>query len=382
MPRWNVDFNMRFEGQNPEVVKNVAMAHALSRVIRSIPITPDVRDKLDALNIMRAVRGTTGIEGIELSEDEVRQIMEASGKQHVLSSSRSREEREVQNAQKVMSFVVNQLTEIPDTPLTESIIRKIHDITTKNINYPRNIPGRYRSHDVQAGTYLPPEASKVRGLMRDFIDWFNNGSAASWDPIVRAFVAHFFVISIHPFGDGNGRTARGVESFLLYKAGVNARGFYSLANFFYRRRPEYVEILDHVRFETNGDLTPFVLFALKGLVSELEEVHNEVLDNVKIIAYRDFAQERLRLTGKLGTSAGVRLLRFISYISHGESVSLKSIRAGEHKLSALYGKMTAKTLSRDIQFLRHNELIIVNGDELRANLDIMTRYTPPFEIVA
>ena len=76
--------------------------------------------------------------------------------------------------------------------------------------------------------------------MTEFVEWFNSGVAASWDPVVRAVVAHFYLASIHPFGDGNGRTSRAVESFLLYGAGVNARGFFSLANYFYRNRQEYV----------------------------------------------------------------------------------------------------------------------------------------------
>ena len=49
-------------------------------------------------------------------------------------------------------------------------------------------------------------------------------------------------------------------------------------------------------------------------------------------------------------------------------------------MSPLYRNVTTKTLSRDLNFLKQHELIIVEGDELRANLDIMTRYTPPFEL--
>jgi Fic family protein len=89
--------------------------------------------------------------------------------------------------------------------------------------------------------------------MAEFFKWFNSGSAAHWNPVIRAIVAHFYVISIHPFGDGNGRTSRAVESYLLYQAGVNARGYYSLANYYYRNRPEYVSMLDHVRFVSDPD---------------------------------------------------------------------------------------------------------------------------------
>jgi Fic family protein len=357
------------------------MAHALAGVIRDIPILPSIKYRLDALNILRAVRGTTGIEGIELTEDEVRKVMESPHRKPVLSPNRSREEQEVRNAQKLMSYVVKELTRDANIPLTEKLIRTIHRMTTRDIDYPNNIPGKYRSHDVSARTYIPPSGGDVKRLMNEFIRWFNTGVSTAWDAIIKAIIAHFYIISIHPFGDGNGRTARGIESFLLYQAGVNAHGFYSLANYYYQHRQEYVQYLDHVRFQTNGDLTPFVLFALKGLVGELQQVHSEVLTNVKSIAFRDYAREQLTSHDKLRSSAGERMSLLLVYLSDGEVVSLKAIRSGKHILSGLYHKLTTKTLSRDINFLKQYELVIVNGDELRANLDIMTRYTPPLESI-
>jgi hypothetical protein len=214
--------------------------------------------------------------------------------------------------------------------------------------------------------------------MKEFIHWFNEGEPTLWDPIIRAIVAHFYVVSIHPFGDGNGRTARGVESLLLYQSGVNARGFYSLANFYYRNREKYVQTLDQVRFQTNGNLTPFVLFALQGLVEELESLHNEVIAEVQIISFRDYVREELATSGKIGTRAGERMLHLALELG-AEPVSLKALRSGKHPLSRLYRSVTAKTLSRDIAFLREHELIVINGDNMIANLDLMTRYTPPFE---
>lgn len=381
MPRWDVHFNTHVDSRDSEIVSRIAMAHAFASVIRDIPIPPRVKDRLDALNILRAVRGTTGIEGIELTEEEVEQIMESPRKKPVLPPNRSREEQEARNAHRVMSYIVKELTRDPNIPLTERLIRAIHRITTKDIDYPNNIPGQYRTHDVSVGSYLPPRGEDVKKLMKEFIRWFNSGAPVAWDPIIRALIAHFYVISIHPFGDGNGRMARGIESFLLYQARVNARSFYSLANYYYQRRQEYVQLLDHVRFQTNGDLTPFIFFALRGLVSELQQVHTEVLANVKIIAFRDYAREQLAVYGKLGSSAGERMSSLLAYLSDGEKVSLKAVRGGKHSLSRLYGKLTNKTLSRDISFLKQHELIIVEGDELRANLDVMTRYTPPLESI-
>ena len=271
MPEWKVHFDMRVSTGHAEVLSCLARVHALAPVISGIPIPPAAQERIDRLNILRAVRGTTGIEGSELTEEEVRSVLEAPAGKKVLPPNRAREEQEARNAGEVMRYVATTGYQ----HVSEALIRKIHELTTQNIDYRDNVPGQYRSHSTGAGTYTPPRTGEeVRHLMQEFVRWFNDGPPQDWDPIIRAVVAHFYIVSILPFGDGNGRTSRGVESFILYRAGVNVRGFYSLANHYYQHRDEYVRLLDHVRFETEGDLTPFILFALRGLLSELQAVRS------------------------------------------------------------------------------------------------------------
>ncbi len=376
MPKWQVHFNMRVDTLNPEIVNLVANVHAFSKVIRSIPIPPRVQRYLDALNIMRAIRGTTGIEGTELTENEVLQIMAAPRKKQVLPKSRKRDEQEARNADVLMRYIAQNLARNRNIPLSEELICRIHEILTRDIDYPNNIPGEYRNHAISAGTYIPPTTGdEVRKLMTEFIDWLNNGPPKQWDLAIRAVVAHFYVVSIHPFGDGNGRASRGVESFLLYKAGINARGFYSLANYYYSHRAEYVQMLDYVRFETDSDLTPFVLFALRGLAEELEEVHSEVLAQVLIISYRDYVRETLEIHNKLGTPPGERMFHFLLELT--ESVSIKELRGRKHKLSRYYAGLSNKTLSRDLNFFEKNKLVVIKGDQLQPNVNAMTRFIPP-----
>ncbi len=376
MPRWDVNFKMRVATTSPVIVQLVANINAFSKVIRNIPLPPRVQKHLDALNIMRAIRGTTGIEGTELSEDEVLQIMRTPRRKNVLPKSRQRDEQETRNAEVLMRYISRNLVRNPNLSLTEDLICRIHEILTQDINYPNNIPGKYRTHAVSAGTYVPPTTGdEVSKLMAEFIDWLNNGPPKEWDLAIQAIVTHFYLVSIHPFGDGNGRMSRGAESFMLYKAGINARGFYSLANYYYRYRAEYVQMLDHVRFETNDDLTPFVLFALKGLAEELEDVHSEVLNQVLIIAYRDFVREVLERHRKLGTPSGERMFYFL--LGLNEPVSIKELRQGKHSLSRYYQGLSQKTLSRDLNFFLNNKLIMIDRDQLQPNVNAMTGFVPP-----
>lgn len=375
LPSWDVHFRLFVQTQNAELVAMVAKIHALASVIRGIPIPPYLRDKLDTLNIVRAVRGTTGIEGTEVSEDEVREILEATEDEQVLPASRARDEKEVRNATELMYRVSEILGQDLHAPITERLIREFHFITTNGIDYPHNLPGEYRAFPVHVGAYSPPQTGEeVQTLMNQFVDWFYSSVPLSWDPVIRAIVAHFCVVSIHPFGDGNGRTSRAVESYLLYQAGVNPRGFYSLSNFYYENRDKYIEMLNWVRFKSDPDLTPFVVFALRGLVEQLEEVHAEVLSEVRLIAFRDFAREIFSDKGRLGTSAGRRQMDLL-YGLGGAPISLRELRSGRHPLYRLYRNVSDRTLMRDVNFLKECGLVNVEGDSIIPNLDLMTQFT-------
>ena len=183
MPRWNVHFDMHVRTGDPELVGLVAKARALASVIHGIPIPPHLQERLDRLNIVRAVRGTTGIEGVELSEEEVGEVLDAPAGTRVLAGSREREEQEVKNAAALMHAVAETLENAQGAPLSEALVQAIHSIVTHNIDYLYNVPGRYRTHRVVAGSYVPPEdGEEVARLMAEFMRWFATGAPAAWGP--------------------------------------------------------------------------------------------------------------------------------------------------------------------------------------------------------
>ncbi|MHB8576654.1 MAG: Fic family protein [Dehalococcoidia bacterium] len=379
MPAWNVRFDLTVDLSNPELLRLVERAHALSAVIREIPIPPHLQVKLDTINIVRAVRGTTAIEGAQVSPDEVRRIIE-SPHMTTLPEARRRDEQEVRNAQEVMFYVANLLRAKPDHPVTQELICTLHELTTKGIDYQHNTPGIYRTHAVSAGDYLPPaHGDDVKRLMSEFMDWFRSPPAVNWDPIVRALAAHFYVISVHPFGDGNGRTARAVESFLLYQGHVNARGFYSVANYYYEHRTDYIWHLDNARFNSANDLTSFILFGLQGLVEELHAVHAEVLSEVKLMSFRDYARDIFLQNGRLGTKAGIRMFYLLIALGR-DPLPIADIKLKATSVSSLYRKVSLRTLQRDIALLRDEELVRIEDGAVVPNLEIMEKFTALQEI--
>ena len=373
MPTWDVAFDRHIALDDLALIRAVAEAGAVAKFIRGVPLPPPVQERLDRLNVMRAVRGTTGIEGTELDEGEVERILETPPETPVLPASRARDEREARNAAAVMEFVARTISADPARPLTEELIRELHRLTTGGIDYPHNEPGVYRSHAVRVGDYVPPrDGADVRRLMAAFGDWLNTPPATGWPPIVRAVAAHFYFVSIHPFGDGNGRTARAVESYLLYQTGVNVLGFYSLANFYYRNRPEYIAMLDRCRFNADGDLTPFVLFAVSGLVEELDAVREEVIAEVTRMAFRAYALETMRVARGMGGAVRGRLASFLDRLA-AEPVTEDDLASGRSALAGIWRGMSRKTMTRDLARLEGLGLIAREDGLVRPRHEAMSQ---------
>ena len=370
MPSWSIHFDVTVRTAEPSLIRAVERSRALAETLRGIPVSAGVRERLNALNVARAVYGTTALEGTRISEAEALEVLNAAPDRRVLPPDRARDEREARNAQEALHFVQRTARSDPGRPLDEMLIREIHRLTTDGLAYARNVPGGYRSHAVTVGDYRPPPTGEeVRRHMAEFLRWFNQGEALRWDPIVRAALAHFYVVSIHPFDDGNGRTSRAVESFMLCRAGIHAFGFYSLANFYYQHRGEYIRALSAARFRSDGDLTDFVLFAAQGLASELAAVRDELLAMVRVLAFRDYVRERLEAVPGLGERRRSRMLDVIRRLTEP---SLRGVP--EHQLAPDV-LVAQRTIQRDLRLLLDQRLLIERDSRPVANVELMTEFT-------
>ena len=167
---------------------------------------------------------------------------------------------------------------------------------------------------------------------------------------------------------------------MLYRSGINSFGFYSLANFYYQHRPEYMELLDRTRFVHGKegsefvDLTEFVTFALRGLREELEQVRGETLGFLRGLAFTDHARQTLLEDVGLSSRVGERRLELVRW-TIGGPIPLTRLRAREHPAASLYASTTNKTLTRDINYLREYNLVHVEDGNLLANIGLMNQFT-------
>ena len=142
----------------------------------------------------------------------------------------------------------------------------MHELITEGSDETDNLPGRLRTHSVVVGTEAlggvhrgaPPQ--EVSGLVDRFVEFVNSRPFMAQHPVVRALLAHFFLVTIHPFGDGNGRVSRLVEAGILFQGEYNVFGFHGLSNYFYRHGEEYKRLLQESRRKQPFNLNAFVAF--------------------------------------------------------------------------------------------------------------------------
>ena len=116
--------------------------------------------------------------------------------------------------------------------------------------------GRERVH------FEAPDATRLAGEMESFLKWFN--AALVTDPVIKAGVAHFRFVTIHPFEDGNGRMARAIADMALARADGRPERFYSMSAQIEAERRTYYEVLEASQ-KGGVDITPWLKWFLECL---------------------------------------------------------------------------------------------------------------------
>ena len=140
-------------------------------------------------------------------------------------------------------------------------------------------PGALRSLPVQVGRrevgglHMGAPTNWLPRLMNEYVQFITSERLWSLHPVIQALVAHFFLVTIHPFGDGNGRVSRLLTAGILLQRGYNVHGgFYALSDYFYLNDIKYHSMLHRCWQSPPFDLTAFVAFGMEGFVMELRSI--------------------------------------------------------------------------------------------------------------
>lgn len=183
--------------------------------------------------------------------------------------------KEIRNIREGIKFIEENTS--PDTPISLSYIRELHKIAVKGLKDDGSkTPGRFRKEEVQIekSKHIPPLHNEVPHLMQELVDYINEDSEAKFD-ILKTAIAHHRFAAIHPFDNGNGRTARLVTYAMLAKQKfVDEDGMRILnpSSIFCMDRQDYYNKLAKADNGSKAGLEEWCLYVAKGIQSEVARV--------------------------------------------------------------------------------------------------------------
>ena len=343
-------------------------------------LTPNVASELHQIILTKGIHGTTSIEGNTLTEDEVRQRIEG---ELPLSKSREYLGTEIDNILGICNDMANDLRDGRDISLSVERIKEFNRRILTGLPLREGvIPGHTRTDSVVVGlsSYRGAPAEDADFLLHQMVEWLNGMQAPSENPemqfplaVVKAIVAHLYIAWIHPFGDGNGRTARMIEFQLMIEAGVPTPAAHLLSNHYNLTRDVYLIELDKTSRMLGFPIEGFVRYAMQGLVDQLREQIQIVREHQLSVTWINHVHDRFR---DEETPAKRRQMHLVLDMPVGEVIPRTKITEVSTRIVKEYAGREAKTLSRDINELLRRGLIVKEGRGYRARRELIEAFLP------
>jgi Fic family protein len=189
---------------------------------------------------------------------------------------------------------VNERFAVGSPPITFADLLAMHTMVAEGVaeDY---APGTLRSMPVQVGRrevggfHMGSPVNRLPRLMDEYVGFITNERLGNLHPVIQALIAHFFLVTIHPFSDCNGRVSRLLTAGILLQRGYNVHGgFYALSDYFYLNDIKYHSMLHRCwQSPLPFDLTPFVAFGMEGFVMELRSIDSFIKMKLSRIVDRE-----------------------------------------------------------------------------------------------
>ena len=347
----------------------------LVEAICEIPLHPSHHQHLLGVSLRKGARATTAIEGNTLTEEEIEKVAEGDP----LPPSKQYQEIEVKNVLKAMNQVLKEIIVDGNVrPITPDLVRRLHEMIGEGLGKHFDaIPGRFRDDVRVVWKYRSPPPELVRDLLDCLCRWlqseFRSGSSQQRfvDAVIEAIVAHVYIEWIHPFGDGNGRTGRLLEFYILLRAGNPDIASHILSNHYNDTRPEYYRQLDQAG--KTRDLTEFISYAVTSLCDGLRQTLKVVQQNQWETAWRSYIYDTFAELDYHKKSIFKRRRELILRMPMGKPLTADEMALTTLRLAREYGQLDRRALLRDIKILQDMELIrevekdkfVANSEQLR-----------------
>lgn len=371
-------FSIRLGDMGPDFWLLLGEASSKCEHLARVPLRPETAEKLHQLYLAKGAAATTAIEGNTLSETEVLRAVE--GKLEVLPS-KEYQKQEVENIIAACNLMSRQLADDTLPSLSTELVRRYNAQVLKDLPPEDNVvPGEFRLHSVLVGNvYRGAPAEDCPLLMDRMCEWLNGADFVARPgmevvyAIIKAVLAHVYLAWIHPFGNGNGRTARLIEFHLLMSAGMPSPAAHLLSNHYNETRNEYYRQLD-MASKSGGDLRPFLLYAVQGLVDGLRKQLQFVWEQQWDVTWRNYVHERFQQKTSASDTRQRHLALDLGAVK--DWVVVSTIPELTPRLAKAYVGKTPKTVQRDLNQLEALELIVRDGRKVRARRELIFAFLP------
>lgn len=331
------------------ILKNIGQVEASKEVIENAPLVPTYEKQFQNEAFAKTIHHGTHIEGNELNLIQTKKILEG---QEVYG--RPRDIQEVINYRNVMTLLDELVFKKGD--LSPEMLLDIHRATVDKIVSNEKV-GVLRVTQViikEEGTenvvLKPPPFVEVPYLIEDFFAWLNSEAAKEVHPILKAAIAHYVLVAIHPFVEGNGRSVRAFTQLILMREGYDIKRFFSLEENFDKDLAAYYDALFRVDINAQNiaqrDLTPWVEYFSAVVAVELSKIKEKV---------RKLSLDT-RMKVKFGEQIALseRQMRLMEYISDQGGAPMADLKR-------LIPMVSEDTILRDLKGLITKHIIKKEG---------------------
>lgn len=343
------------------------------------PLPPDVAEDFYRVALVKGAQATTAIEGNTLTEEQVAGILDDTFK---VPESRAYQEREVRNVLDALQEIADQVMQGRSPMITRDLIcefnRRLLDGTEHESDA---VPGIVRDYAVGVADYRGAPAEDCDYLLERLAEWLQSDTFKSDDAeigfalaVACAVYAHLYMAWLHPFGDGNGRTARLLEFLILARSGLAPLpATHLLSNHYNLTRDQYYREL--ARASRSSTSVSFLTYAIQGFVDGLREQINQVRALQLQVAWVTYIHEVMNRYP--ASPARDRQRTLVLAMPPDEPVPRDELPVLTPEVARLYATTGPRTLSRDLNRLRDAGLLRKRGYRWVANQSRIRAYLPP-----
>ena len=352
-------------------------ACAMCEQINQSPLLPETFSALHEIYLERGVHATTAIEGNTLTVEEISKRIKGLLK---LPPSKEYLGQEVDNIIGACNEIMKEVATGFIQSVTPSRIKELNKAVLHNLDLePGVVPGEIPSRQYGVADYVAAPREDCEYLLSRMCDWLREigsnealGSRTA-TAILCAILSHLYLVWIHPFGDGNGRTARLIEHQILATAGVPSPAAHLLSNHYNETRSEYYRQLRLSSRIENGAIG-FVVYSLQGFVDGLRGQLAQIQEQQLSIMWENYVHAQFHRSSK----ADIRKLNLALELSlFNEPKPRHEIRLLSAGIAAAYAKVTERTFIRDLTDLEDMGLIERTPRGVRARKEIILGFLPP-----